>query len=241
MPLSFSTHCLSDVPLGEALATLAPITSHIEVMNDGKHYTESSEVFQSYSFKTSIHAPARGVNISSVLEPMRRAAVEIICDSIELAREVNSSMVVVHPGYYAYTSEYDKAVAALKKSLAAINAYADDAGVACSVENMGNWGYFFLKTTDDLALIDNTKFCLDIGHANECKTLNDFLEVPFAHIHVHDNNGKSDSHSALGDGTIDCLAVANAIKRCGVECPVIECATLDASLASAKTLEALLR
>ena len=60
------------------------------------------------------------------------------------------------------------------------------------------------------------------------------------HIHVHDNDGKSDSHAALGEGNIDTLKVAEAILRFGVECPVIECATLEASLASAKVLEGLL-
>ena len=57
---------------------------------------------------------------------------------------------------------------------------------------------------------------------------------------MHDNDGKSDAHAALGEGNIDAASVAEAIKRFGVECPVIECATLEASIASAKVLEELL-
>ncbi|MBQ4135258.1 MAG: sugar phosphate isomerase/epimerase [Methanocorpusculum sp.] len=240
MPLSISTHCLSSLTLDEALETLALHTSHVEVMNDGRHYIESAEPLLSHSFTYSIHAPARSVNIASVLEPIRRASEEIICDSIELAVAADAKTVVFHPGYYAFTEEYEKAVSSLKKSLEAINEYAEDAGVTACVENMGNWGYFFLKGTEDVSLISKTPFCLDIGHANECGTLDAFLDVPFMHIHVHDNDGKSDTHAALGDGNIDISKVAEAIKKFGVECPVIECGTLEASLASAKVLEELL-
>lgn len=240
MPVSFSTHCLSSMTLDEALAVLAKHTSNVEVMNDGRHYIEDAEPLLSHSFTYSIHAPARSVNIASVLEPIRRASTEIICDSIELAVAANAKTVVFHPGYYAFTEEYDKAVSSLKMSLEMINEYAEDAGVVCCVENMGNWGYFFLKDTGDVPLIRDTPFCLDIGHANECGTLEGFLDVPFSHIHVHDNDGKSDAHAALGEGNIDVQKVAEAIKRFGVECPVIECAALEASLASAKVLEGLL-
>ena len=240
MPVSFSTHCVSTLPLDEALEALFPHTSHVELMNDGRHYIETAEPLLSHSFAYSIHAPARSVNIASVLEPMRKAAVEIICDSIELAVSANAKTVVFHPGYYAFTEEYEKAVSALQRSLSAISAYAEDAGVSACVENMGNWGYFFLKDTGDVSLIGDTPFCLDIGHANECKTLDAFLDVPFSHIHIHDNDGTSDSHAALGEGNINMTAVCEAVRRYGVSCPVIECGTLDASLASKKVLEALL-
>lgn len=240
MPVSFSTHCVSTLPLEEALEALAPHTANVELMNDGRHYIETAEPLLSHSFAYSIHAPARSVNIASVLEPMRKAAVEIICDSIELAVSANAKTVVFHPGYYAFTEEYEKAVSALQRSLSAISAYAEDAGVSACVENMGNWGYFFLKDTGDVSLIGDTPFCLDIGHANECKTLDAFLNIPFSHIHIHDNDGTSDSHAALGEGNINMTAVCEAVRRYGVSCPVIECATLDASLASKKVLEALL-
>ena len=120
MPVSFSTHCLSSLTLDEALVQLAPHTSCVEVMNDGRHYIEDAEPLLSHSFTYSIHAPARSVNIASVLEPIRRASTEIICDSIELAVSADAKTVVFHPGYYAFTEEYDKAVSSLKKSLAAI-------------------------------------------------------------------------------------------------------------------------
>ena len=240
MPLSLSTHCLSSLTLNEALEMLAGHTSHVEVMNDGRHYIEDTEPLLSHSFTYSIHAPARSVNIASVLEPIRRASTEIICDSIELAVSANAKTVVFHPGYYAFTEEYEKAVSALKTSLSAISAYAEDAGVSACVENMGNWGYFFLKDTGDVPLVGDTPFCLDIGHANECGTLDAFLNVPFSHIHIHDNDGTSDSHAALGEGNINMTAVCEAVRRYGVSCPVIECGTLDASLASKKVLEALL-
>lgn len=233
---SISTHCLSSVSLSDALAALAPHTNHVEIMNDGRHYIQDAGILHSYSFAYSIHAPARGVNLASVLEPMRRAAVEIICDSIELAAEVNAG-VVFHPGYFAFTEEHDRAVGSLRTSLQAIASYAENAGVACCVENMGNWGYFFLKSPEELPLTENVPLCLDVGHANEVGTLPEFLKVPFVHVHLHDNDGTTDSHSTVGSGTIDFARVMETVRANHIKHPVIEVGTLEGCLASRQTLE----
>ncbi len=233
---SISTHCLSSVPLDEALDTLAPHTGYVELMNDGRHYIESADPLQSHSFQYSIHAPARGVNPASVLEPMRRAAVEIICDSIELAAETNAR-VVFHPGYFAFKEEYIRAVSALHRSLAEITLYAENAGVNCTIENMGNWGYFFLKSPADLPLTDSIPLCLDVGHANECKTLDAFLSLPFCEVHLHDNDGTTDSHAAVGQGTIDFSRVMKKVCDNHIAHPVIETAALKDALSSRDALE----
>jgi sugar phosphate isomerase/epimerase len=53
----------------------------------------------------------------------------------------------------------------------------------------------------------------DFGHANTIGKVNDFLvQVNKAHhLHIHDNNGMSDEHLALGDGTIPWSAVGKAV------------------------------
>lgn len=53
----------------------------------------------------------------------------------------------------------------------------------------------------------NTKFILDTGHCNvSCDKLDDYvieLHDYLYHMHIHDNNGKSDEHKPLHCGNID--------------------------------------
>lgn len=239
--VSLSSFCLISRPLPETLETLTEYTRAVELFNDGKHYTNDVELLRSYAYDYTIHAPSRSVNIASVLEPIRKASVELICESLTLAADCKASRVVFHPGYYTFEEEYEKAVSALQKSLAEINRFAHEVDVPCCVENMGNWGFFFLKNPAEVQLIGSTEFCLDIGHANECGVLPDYLSIPFSQIHVHDNDGSSDAHLALGKGTIDIPSVIAAIRRNRNVSLISECATLDDAVATKKMLEELLK
>jgi sugar phosphate isomerase/epimerase len=236
MDYSISTHCLHSDPLATVLDTLAPYTAYVEIMDDGPHLLTDADLLHSYSYKYSIHAPSRGVNLASVLEPIRRAAVEVIRDTFSIAAEVDAP-VVIHPGYIAWEYEQELAGKNLRASLAQIRSDAADYGVTYFIENMGNWGYFYLKTPDDIELLDGALFCLDVGHANECSVLPEFLEVPFSHIHLHDNDGRHDSHSAIGTGNIDFDAVMTKVRENRVCHPVIEVETLEGALESISALE----
>jgi sugar phosphate isomerase/epimerase len=232
---AISTHCLSRISLSEAFDTLSLHTGNVEIMSDGLHYLTDTEIPESYSFAYSLHAPARGVNIASVLEPIRRASVEVTAAAFALAADLNAP-VVVHPGYYAWEDDYERAALQLRSSLKELHETADQAGVTFFLENMGDWGHFFLKSPEDLSLTGDTGFCLDTGHAGQCRNLAAFLEVPFSHVHLHDNDGTADSHAAIGEGTIDFDAVMAAVRKNRVSCPVIETETLAGALSSLEIL-----
>lgn len=84
----------------------------------------------------------------------------------------------------------------------------------------------------------NFKLCLDIGHVN-C-----YSKVPVAqwitcygedigHVHLHNNDGKEDSHSALSDGTISAGDVIAMCRKAAPEATyTIECNTLEDVLES---------
>ena len=96
--LGISTLCLHHEPLPQALEKLAAVTGYIEVMDEGLHRLETSEPLLSCSCMFSIHAPCRGTNLASLLEPIRRASVVVMEECFAIAAEVNAP-VVVHPGY----------------------------------------------------------------------------------------------------------------------------------------------
>ncbi|MDN7024494.1 sugar phosphate isomerase/epimerase [Methanoculleus sp. FWC-SCC1] len=229
-----STFCLHRQPLEAALHALAPVTDYVEVMDEGLHFLASAEPLESYSFSYAIHAPSRGVNIASLLEPIRRASVEVLTEAFAIAGEVGAD-VVVHPGYYAWHEERERAAERFRQSLDELRQAADDLSVTFTVENMGNWEYFFLRTPDELPLIDGLGFTLDVGHAHLNGCLPEFLAHPAAHYHLHDNSGVHDTHSPVGEGTIDFGAVMDAVSRDNV-IPIVEVDTLEGVQASIETL-----
>lgn len=230
-----STFCLHNEPLGSALEQIAPLADLIEVMDEGLHYLENAEPLLSYTHRFSIHAPCRGTNLASLLEPIRRASVEVMEECFRVAAEVNAS-VVVHPGYFAWEAERAKAEAQLVRSLDELSHHSRDYGVPFMVENMGNWEYFLLKTPAELPLIGDAGFALDIGHAHQNRCLDAFLARPAQHYHLHDNDGKDDGHLAIGDGTIDFKAVMEVVKKSRIN-PVIEVATFEGVKKSIERLE----
>ena len=229
-----STFCLHQESLTTALEKISRVSDYIEVMDEGLHYLESAEPLLSYSHRFSLHAPCRGTNIASLLEPIRRASVEVIEQCFSIAAEVNAG-VVVHPGYFAWAEERTRAERQLGVSLGDLTLLRKEYSIPFYVENMGNWDYFFLKTPDELSLIGDTPFALDVGHAHQNHCLLEFLSFPAGHYHLHDNNTKEDSHVAVGEGTIDFKPVMKAVQKNNIT-PVIEVATFDGVQKSIATL-----
>jgi len=230
-----STFCLHKEPLSDALEQLSGITGLVEVMADGPHYIRTPDLLTNYSFRYSIHAPSRGVNIASLLEPIRRASVEVTMECFTLASEVGAG-VVVHPGYFAWEQERIQAERQFRQSMNELTSAADDLSVTFYIENMGDWDYFFLKTPEELGLIGDTGFALDVGHANCNHCLAGFLDTLISHVHLHDNDGTSDSHSPIGEGDIDFRPVMKAIRRDHAT-KIIEVGTFEGVLESMKKLQ----
>jgi len=235
--IGISTYCLIEEPLSDALDRLSGLTDRIEVMDEGLHFAESPELFESYSADFTIHAPFHGLNIACVFEPIRTASVGVITDCFAVAAEIGA-LVVLHPGYFAWENERELAGRQFKKSLAELTAAAHERSVTFSFENMGSMNFFNLRTPDDLAIIGDSEFTLDVGHANLNGCLPDFLAAPFCHMHLHDNNGRQDSHSTVGEGNIDFRPVMSAMKQKNATA-VIEVRTFDGAVESLRALEAM--
>jgi sugar phosphate isomerase/epimerase len=235
--IGISTYCLIEEPLIDALDRLSGLTDRIEVMDEGLHFAESPEIFGSYSADFTIHAPFHGLNIACVFEPIRTASVGVITDCFAVAAEIGAP-VVLHPGYFAWENERELADRQFKKSLDDLNAAARELSAEFSFENMGSMNFFNLRTPDDLAIMGDSKFTLDVGHANLNGCLPDFLAAPFSHMHLHDNNGRQDSHSTVGEGNIDFRPVMSAMKQKHATA-VIEVRTFDGAVESLRALEAM--
>jgi sugar phosphate isomerase/epimerase len=235
--IGISTFCLHKIPLREALDRIVSVTDQVEVMDDGLHFLSDPELLESYSLHLSLHAPCRSVNIASILEPIRRASVEVLDQCFAIAAELDAP-VILHPGYCTWREEYHRALAQNKKSMTELKQKAQERSVVMYVENMGNWDYFFLRYPSELPLLDGCGLALDVGHAHLNNCLDEFLSTTIAHFHLHDNNGTADSHAPVGNGTIAFDRVMESVRRNRVT-PIIEVETFEGVLASMDTLSRL--
>jgi sugar phosphate isomerase/epimerase len=235
--VGISTCCLMDMPLAAALDELAPLTDLIEVMDEGFHFITDPDLFSGYTQRFTLHAPFHGMNIASVFEPVRKASVQVMADCFIVAASIGAP-VVMHPGYYAWEQERAASDRQFRASLQELKRAAAERSVEFWFENMGDMNYFNLRTPADLGLIGETGLTLDTGHAHLNRCLPAFLKTPFRHMHIHDNNGRSDSHSPVGSGTIDFRPVMAALRR-GHATAVIEVKTFAGAKSSLQVLDAL--
>jgi len=235
MQLGVSSYCLIGLPLEESLNILSDVTNLIEVMDEGFHFITDPAVLESYSQDFVIHAPYHGMNIASLFDAIRKASVEVMTDCFAVAAEIGAS-VVIHPGYHAWDQEKGEADRQFKKSLRDLQVAAADLSITFWFENMGDMNYFHLRTPEDIGLIGDTGFTLDTGHANLNHCLPGFLKTRFSHMHIHDNDGRKDTHSAVGEGTIDFRPVVTALRKTGATA-VLEVKDFDGVIRSMKSLD----
>lgn len=235
--VGISTYCLMDKPLAVALDELAPLTDLIEVMDEGPHFITDPDLFSSYTRKFTLHAPFHGMNIASVFEPVRRASVQVMVDCFEVAAEIGAP-VVMHPGYFAWEQERAASDRQFGTSLQELGRAAAERSVEFWFENMADMNYFNLRTPADLGLLGDTGLALDTGHAHINGCLTEFLSTPFRHMHIHDNRGRSDTHSPVGSGTIDFRPVMAALRQ-GHATAVIEVRSFTGTKSSMQVLDAL--
>lgn len=113
-----------------------------------------------------------------------------------------------------------------KEFMTELLAFAKQHGVVICYENMPMVGLGIGYPLDILRFVeemndDNFKICLDIGHAEICKsqiTVGDAIRKmgdKIACFHVHDNNGWADIHTMPMTGAVDWDDVCAAIKEIG--------------------------
>ncbi len=193
--------------------------NHIELLLDHPYYSldflsyaEILELKGSYDLEVLIHAPANSTNFISTSSVMRKASYSELERTMEFADRCEAKLVTVHIGwnpgfitargfvfqpeiyeehnYRVLTREFYTFAKHYGEILSIENTVSMDAGVGKALE----------------FLLENTEISLtfDAGHNNISKNeifLNNFDRVK--NVHLHDNDGRRDSHSTLGSGNVD--------------------------------------
>lgn len=170
-----------------------------------------------------LHGPFYDIAVHSVDPQIRTLSDRRIRQACNIALELKAKAVVLHTNLIGnfYNAAYrrhwvdanEQYFQTLLKDYKALNIY---------MENM------FDEEPDCLCLLaermHNERFgiCLDIGHCNISKT-----DIPtwidrcnpyVKQYHINDNDGKTDGHLAVGDGTIDWQSILPRLKA---EMPVL--------------------
>ena len=165
-----------------------------------------------------------GVSIASADEPRRKAAVDEVRATLEVAAAVPYNTLVQHCGVpVPYASAGDNSTGALLRSLEDLAPVAKQFGVRIAVEVIPN------EISTPSALVELLEseidagalgICMDVGHARMMGDVVDAIETCSGHIittHLHDNRGRSDDHLVPGKGVIDWDATMLAFQKVGYD------------------------
>ncbi len=215
----------------------------LDLIEDGIEYGGSS-----LGMAFQVHAPISDVNIGSVHEPMRLAAVTEVKRTIATCRRLGISMVTVHPGFAQGIAFLDRAktLARTKESVRELAVFAKDNSVNIVIENMpANINATCTTATELLEIVDGAELgiCFDLGHVNTSNQTSQFLELVgrFGNVHLHNNEGTWDQHNEIDDGTVDIRKVVRVLKESYRGNLIIESTDLEPGVRSRQKLERLLR
>lgn len=223
-----------------------------EVLSEGIHRLdlvkpELVAARETLGLRFQAHAPLSDVNIGSVYDPMRQAAVKEVKRVISVCREVEIEVLTVHPGFVNGIAFLDraKALERTKGSVRELATFAEDNGVTIAVENLpGNINATCTTARELLGVIEGTTagICFDLGHANTAGEVGNMLRHLrlFRNVHLHNNEGQWDQHNRVDDGTADLEAAVSALKAAYSGNIVIESTDLSEGVESKTVLERLL-
>ncbi len=190
---------------------------HIELLMDHPNYyslsyAEILELKESYDLEVLIHAPATFTNFLSISKIMRKASYCELNRVLELAERCDAKLVTVHlgwnPGFITAKGFVFQPELYEKHNYRVLTeefyVFALRYGELLSVENTISMTASVGKALE--FLLENTEISLtfDVGHNNITRNeifIKNFDRVK--NVHLHDNDGRKDTHSALGTGNVD--------------------------------------
>jgi sugar phosphate isomerase/epimerase len=175
---------------------------------------------------------ARRVDLGSTDPTTHEESVDDLRKCVDWLAAAGGKCLVVHPGGLSDESEHEQRRSALARGLVRVADHARGSGVLICVENMPPGVHPGSRMADLAVLLCELEhprlaLALDTGHANlgegvehETNTAGSLL----ATTHVHDNNGRQDSHLPPGHGSVDWAGWGHILDSIGYTGPVVlEC------------------
>lgn len=238
MDIYYSDLCLLGGDLAESLETLAAYGGEkVEIMMDGAswdffetRHKELLSILRHSGLPCSLHAPCWDVNLTSESSHIRAASLQSALDAIAFAAELECHHLVIHPGFcQTPVFHRQKAKSYGTDALRRLCEAARNAGVRLAVENVGYHGSCLYTYEEFIHLLDEigpeAGYLLDVGHAilngwSPAQAIRDLGDRLLA-VHLHDNDGATDSHLPIGQGAIPWSELAEEIGRLPDSCSLV--------------------
>jgi sugar phosphate isomerase/epimerase len=169
------------------------------------------------------------VYTADLTHALRKASLNEVLKSLEVADELGCLKAVLHPSYIMGLGIFvmDQAREYALESLDAIMEKADKLNLLLCLENLFPKAHSLVEPVefaDIFVKFPNLKMTLDTGHAHigdtEGKRAVKFIKrFPdrIDHIHISDNLGESDNHLPVGAGTVNFHEIVKALKGIGYD------------------------
>ncbi len=168
-------------------------------------------------------------------EQVRLDAIDVYRREGELAVALGGPGVVVHPSPLIPEAlpiapqQRKQRIDPLRKSIAALAEVGQKLGVTYFWENIPNSYYIGNDPLQLAALLrevdsPHARMCFDTGHALMTGTMADRMAAcanVIGYIHIHDNDGREDSHLMPGDGVIDWPAFREVVRGKALDVPAM--------------------
>ena len=166
-----------------------------------------------------MHGPFTEIHPAAIDYKVRELGMKRLNEAYEVAKNLGVKKMIVHTGWlpFIYFKEYqaEKGKEFWEKFMAD-----KPSDFEIAIENVLEDEPYMIRDMMEKIEDERIKLCLDIGHANAMTSkeysIEDWIKVlsPWiSHLHIHNNNGKEDSHSALDEGTMNMNEVFDLIER----------------------------
>lgn len=180
---------------------------------------ELREYVKSLGMEISCFTPSRGnprspVNISSSSDKIRRESVEYLKECVRCAADLGTNVMCVVPGYYLYGESKNVGFRHTVQSIKELVSCAEENNITIALENMTEYeSNVVCRLSDVIGFLyelmsevrtENVGILLDVGHIHVSRESSiDYIKrlgKRIAHVHINDNDGRSDAHLIPGEG-----------------------------------------
>ena len=194
---------------------------------DAERISNLRNLSESYDITLSLHTPF-SMNPSDKIPTIRDANIAYLKRCVAVAHELNATHVTTHIGYcLGVKPSKQKALTRLVGNLKQVLKDCRKLDVKLAIENVnpmpeGSELFYLGDSVEEcdylFSELDSPylNLCLDIGHANTNEGPLAYIRKfgkKIVNVHFHDNNGKTDDHLNVGEGTVPWKKVAESLKR----------------------------
>jgi sugar phosphate isomerase/epimerase len=225
-PILDELEAISELGFDYLELTMDPPKAHYSIIRQQKK--RLLKALDRKQMKLVCHLPSF-VYTADLTHGLRKASLNEVIKSLEVAAELGCLKAVLHPSYIMGLGIFvmDQAKEYALESLEAIMEKADQLDLLICLENLFPKAHSLVEPenfADIFVKFPNLKMTLDTGHAHiedtEGKRAVKFIERfsdRIDHIHVSDNFGEADNHLPVGSGTVNFYEIVKALKGIGYD------------------------